>query len=121
MGQCGVVSGCLGVAEYQSIGARKPAAISSGLPYTTDCGIVGTTLLAGTQKAVAELARLPFLPWEEWHSGMLQESTGFGDSKQGHMLEREILCHRPGEQGMWRETRETKWTVFPKDALRIGS
>ena len=38
---------------------------------------------------------------------MLQESTGFGDSKQGHMPETETLGHRLGEHRVQRETKET--------------
>ena len=37
---------------------------------------------------------------------MLQESAGFGDSKQGHVPEIEMLRHRPDEHGVQTETRE---------------
>jgi len=65
-----------------------------------------TAVRAGAQR-VAEPARTPFLPWEEWHGWALHESARFGDLKRGCMPEIEMLCHRPSEQGVWTESRET--------------
>lgn len=53
------------------------------------------------------LKEMTLLPQKEWCRYTPQKSAGFGDLKQSHMPETEMLSHRLGKHGLQTETRDT--------------
>ena len=103
--------GYLSTAKFLGIGAGKPAPISE-----VRCVLsAGTAINFYQQQSWATALHLSMHPasgrtgemQEEQPGCEPQESTGFGDSKWGHIPGIEMLSHRLGEHRGQTETKET--------------